>query len=103
MCRTSGKFTSGLCSNYHIDVALLSLHLKKGFPALFLTSTVAMPPSDFATADIDQVLHELTTDEAILVTAGVGFWNTHSVERLGIPAIKVFVFYILHDRFIILL
>ena len=49
-----------------------------------------MPPSDFATADIDKVLNELTTDEAILLSAGVGFWYTHSVERLGIPAIKVF-------------
>jgi beta-glucosidase len=51
-----------------------------------------MLPSDFATANIDEVLNELTTDEAILLTAGVGFWYTHSVERLGIPAIKVFVF-----------
>ena len=50
-----------------------------------------MPPSDFATADIDKVLHELTTNEAILLTAGVGFWYTHSVDRLRIPAIKVFI------------
>lgn len=48
-----------------------------------------MAPSDFATADIDQVLGQLTTDEAILLTAGVGFWQTHGVDRLGIPAIKV--------------
>ena len=57
-----------------------------------------MPPSDFAIADIDEVLHELTTDEAILLTAGVGFWYTHSVERLGIPAIKVICFKISYDR-----
>ena len=63
--------------------------LKKGFLLFFLS--VAMPPSDISTANIDEVLHELTTDEAILLTAGVGFWYTHSVERLGIPAIKVFV------------
>ena len=50
-----------------------------------------MPPSDFATADIDKVLNELTTNEAILLTAGVGFWYTHSVDRLRIPAIKVFI------------
>ena len=56
-----------------------------------------MPPSDFAAADIDKVLHELTTDEAILLTAGVGIWHTRSVDRLGIPAIKVFVLHILHD------
>ncbi|PPQ73649.1 hypothetical protein CVT26_010607 [Gymnopilus dilepis] len=48
-----------------------------------------MPPSDFANAHIDQVLEKLTTDEAILLTAGVGFWHSHDVERLGVPAIKV--------------
>ncbi|EGN96322.1 glycoside hydrolase family 3 protein [Serpula lacrymans var. lacrymans S7.3] len=48
-----------------------------------------MPPSDFANADIDQIVESLTTDEAILLTAGVGFWHTHAVPRLGIPAIKV--------------
>lgn len=48
-----------------------------------------MPPSDFAKADIDEVVAALTTDEAILLTAGVGFWYTHPVERLGVPAIKV--------------
>lgn len=52
-----------------------------------------MPPSDFATADIDKILNELTTDEAILLTAGVGFWHTHSIDRLGIPAIKGYHFY----------
>jgi len=48
-----------------------------------------MPLSDFAKADIDQLVGVLTTDEAILLTAGVGFWHTHPVERLGVPAIKV--------------
>ncbi|KDQ59962.1 glycoside hydrolase family 3 protein [Jaapia argillacea MUCL 33604] len=48
-----------------------------------------MPPSDFAKADIDNVVDQLTTDEAILLTAGVGFWHTHEVPRLGVPAIKV--------------
>ena len=50
-----------------------------------------MPPSDFATADIDKVLNDLTTAEAILLTAGdpEGLWYTQSVDRLGIPAIKV--------------
>jgi hypothetical protein len=61
-----------------------------------------MPPSDFATTDIDEVLHELTTDESILLIAGVGFWYTHSVERLGIPAIKVLVFHVLHNQLITL-
>lgn len=49
-----------------------------------------MSPSDFATADIDKVLNDLTTNEAILLTAGVGVWHTHAVDRLGIPAIKVY-------------
>jgi hypothetical protein len=48
-----------------------------------------MPPSDFATADIDKLLNDLTTAEAILLTAGEGLWHTQSVERLGIPSIKV--------------
>jgi hypothetical protein len=48
-----------------------------------------MPPSDFATVDIDKVLNDLTTAEAILLTAGEGLWHTQSVDRLGIPAIKV--------------
>ncbi|KAF8552820.1 glycoside hydrolase family 3 protein [Imleria badia] len=48
-----------------------------------------MPPSDFASANVDEIVEQLTTDEAILLTAGVGFWHTHAVPRLGIPAIKV--------------
>ncbi|KAG6885755.1 hypothetical protein C0993_010267 [Termitomyces sp. T159_Od127] len=48
-----------------------------------------MAPSDFANASVDDVLEKLTTDEAILLTAGVGFWHTHKIERLGVPAIKV--------------
>ncbi|KAI4528597.1 glycoside hydrolase family 3 protein [Schizophyllum commune Loenen D] len=48
-----------------------------------------MPPSDFKNADIEQVVEQLTTDESILLTAGVGFWHTHAVPRLGIPQIKV--------------
>ncbi len=48
-----------------------------------------MPPSDIANANIEKIVQELTTDELISLTAGVGFWKTHAVERLGIPAIKV--------------
>ncbi|KAG2021328.1 cellulose-binding beta-glucosidase [Coprinopsis cinerea AmutBmut pab1-1] len=48
-----------------------------------------MAPSDFAKANIDEIVEQLTTDEAILLTAGVGFWHTHPIERLGIPAVKV--------------
>lgn len=48
-----------------------------------------MTPSDFSKVDVDDVLNNLTTEEAILLTAGVGFWHTHAVQRLGVPAIKV--------------
>jgi beta-glucosidase len=48
-----------------------------------------MAPSDFAKVDLDSIVEQLTTEEAILLTAGVGFWHTHAVERLGIPAVKV--------------
>lgn len=48
-----------------------------------------MAPFNFASADIDKIVDSLTTDEAILLTAGVGFWRTHAIERLGVPAVKV--------------
>jgi hypothetical protein len=55
-----------------------------------------MAPSDFAKADVEDLLNDLTTEEAILLTAGVGFWHTHEVGRLGVPAIKVRMFLIIH-------
>ncbi|KAJ7705594.1 beta-glucosidase [Mycena rosella] len=48
-----------------------------------------MPPSDFARANVPDIVEKLTTDESIQLIAGVGFWKTHAVERLGIPEIKV--------------
>lgn len=48
-----------------------------------------MAPSDFAKANIDDIVNQLTAEEAFLLTAGVGFWRTHAIPRLGIPAIKV--------------
>jgi beta-glucosidase len=48
-----------------------------------------MAPSDFAKADLSKILEELTVDEAISLIAGVGFWHTCAIERLGIPSIKV--------------
>lgn len=49
------------------------------------------PPklSDFARADVKEIVDKLTTDEAISLIAGVGFWWTAAVPRLGIPSIKV--------------
>jgi len=48
-----------------------------------------MPPSDFAKADIDEIIDKLSTEEAVKLIAGVGFWYTAAIERLSIPAIKV--------------
>nr|AMK37826.1 beta-glucosidase [Inonotus obliquus]AMK37827.1 beta-glucosidase [Inonotus obliquus] len=48
-----------------------------------------MAPSDFANADIPSIVEKLTLEEATALIAGVGFWRTHAIERLGIPAIKV--------------
>ncbi|KAI0265209.1 beta-glucosidase [Gloeopeniophorella convolvens] len=48
-----------------------------------------MPPSGFANANLDEVLENLTTEEAIKLIGGVGFWHTSAIERLGVPAVKV--------------
>ncbi|KAF9066008.1 beta-glucosidase [Rhodocollybia butyracea] len=47
-----------------------------------------MAPSDFAKANIDEIVQQLTEEEAILLIAGVGFWHTHGIERLGVPAVS---------------
>ncbi|KAJ0414370.1 glycoside hydrolase superfamily [Aspergillus carlsbadensis] len=43
-----------------------------------------MTPSDF-----DTLLTELTLDEKILLLAGKNFWETHEINRLNIPSLKV--------------
>ena len=48
-----------------------------------------MPPSEIANANVDDIVEKLSTSEAIRLTGGVGFWNTHEVPRLNVPAIKV--------------
>ena len=48
-----------------------------------------MPPSDFANADIQSIVEQLTLEEAISLIAGVGFWHTAAVPSLGIPALKM--------------
>jgi beta-glucosidase len=48
-----------------------------------------MTSSHIAKANVAELVDNLTTDEAISLIAGVGFWHTHEVSRLGIPAIKV--------------
>ncbi|KAG9002882.1 hypothetical protein FRB94_003505 [Tulasnella sp. JGI-2019a] len=52
-----------------------------------MTQTVKL--SDFANADLDDIVEKLTLDEAISLIAGVKFWWTAAVPRLGIPSIKV--------------
>lgn len=63
---------------------------------LFLLSTYqtpfAMPPSDFANADINGIIDKLSVEEAVKLIAGAGSWHTVAIERLGIPAIKVRLF-----------
>lgn len=51
-----------------------------------------MAPSDFAKADLDEVVEKLTVEEATQLIAGVGFWHTAAIPRLGIPAVKVSCF-----------
>ncbi|KZV82289.1 glycoside hydrolase family 3 protein [Exidia glandulosa HHB12029] len=45
--------------------------------------------SAFANADIDAVIEQLTHEEAVSLIAGVGFWHTAAIPRLGVPQIKV--------------
>jgi beta-glucosidase len=52
-----------------------------------------MLPSDIANTDIDEVLDKLSPGEAVKLIAGDGPWHTSSIERLGIPAIKVGPYY----------
>ena len=48
-----------------------------------------MAPSDFATADIHNVVEQLSLKEAISLIAGANIWDTSAIPRLGIPALKV--------------
>ena len=42
-----------------------------------------------ATRDLDQLLDQLTLDEKAALTAGVDFWSTVPVERVGLPSVTV--------------
>ncbi|KZS87466.1 glycoside hydrolase family 3 protein [Sistotremastrum niveocremeum HHB9708] len=46
-------------------------------------------PSDIAHADLDELVKGIKLEDAIALTSGVGFWNTHAVSSANIPAIKV--------------
>lgn len=41
------------------------------------------------TVDIENLLHQLTLDEKILLLAGKNFWETYAIDRLHIPSLKV--------------
>ncbi|KAH7102580.1 beta-glucosidase [Auriculariales sp. MPI-PUGE-AT-0066] len=45
--------------------------------------------ADFIKADPEVLAGQLTHDEAVSLIAGVDFWNTAAVPRLGIPSLKV--------------
>jgi beta-glucosidase len=38
---------------------------------------------------IESLIKQMTLEEKVALLAGVDFWKTHAIERLGIPAIKV--------------
>ncbi len=40
-------------------------------------------------ARIEALLQAMTRDEKVLLLAGASIWTTHTIERLGIPSIKV--------------
>ncbi|CAE6504361.1 unnamed protein product [Rhizoctonia solani] len=48
-----------------------------------------MPPRYFERLDIDQILPKLSLAEKTRLLAGVGWWHTYAVERLGIPALRL--------------
>ncbi|KAK2794701.1 hypothetical protein FQN52_007471 [Onygenales sp. PD_12] len=41
-----------------------------------------------ASIDVEKVLSELTVSEKVALTAGVDFWHTAAVPRLGVPALR---------------
>jgi hypothetical protein len=49
-----------------------------------------MSCSDFAKADLQSLVDQLSLEEAVSLIAGVGGWHTHAIPRLGIPAVKVY-------------
>jgi hypothetical protein len=71
------------------SIPLSERHIAQYLYFAIRRSLSAMPPSDFGHANVLDIVEELTTDESIQLIAGVGFWKTHAVERLGVPAIKV--------------
>ncbi|CAE7214859.1 unnamed protein product [Rhizoctonia solani] len=48
-----------------------------------------MPPHHFEYLDVEKVLARLSLAEKTKLLAGVGWWHTYAVERLGIPALRL--------------
>ncbi|KAG8904327.1 hypothetical protein FRB99_001912, partial [Tulasnella sp. 403] len=48
-----------------------------------------MAPVPFLDADIQEVLRQLTTDEKLALLGASNWWNTTSVDRLGVPAVRM--------------
>lgn len=44
---------------------------------------------DFLQASVAELVQRLTTEEKIKLLAGPNWWNTNSIDRLGIPAIRM--------------
>ncbi|KAG9046688.1 hypothetical protein FS837_003841 [Tulasnella sp. UAMH 9824] len=47
-----------------------------------------MTAASFADAKVEEVADKLTTEEAISLISGFGFWQTAAVPRLGVPSIR---------------
>jgi beta-glucosidase len=45
--------------------------------------------TDFATANLNDILDQLTLNEKVNLLGGVGWWNTYAISRLGVPSIKM--------------
>ncbi|KAF8602571.1 putative beta-glucosidase precursor [Ceratobasidium sp. AG-I] len=48
-----------------------------------------MSPRAFEPLDVEHVLSRLTIDEKTRLLAGIGWWQTFAVERLGVPSIRL--------------
>jgi hypothetical protein len=107
--RKLAMYSSSLTFNRHFNFGMYVIHdalqvhtCDSHFPLTSPTRSLSvlayignllnMAPSDFAKANINEIAEQLTMDEAIQLIAGVGFWQTHKVDRLGIPTIKVDLF-----------
>ncbi|KAE8153374.1 glycoside hydrolase superfamily [Aspergillus avenaceus] len=57
--------------------------------AVPVAAEIASGFHQIATADIEQILQQLTLEEKVVLLSGDDFWHTVSIPRLGIPAIRI--------------